>query len=614
MKKTRRTIISILMLLVMCFSTLTACLDDWDEEEEQSTEKTSSNKKRHDDDDDDDERHSSGTTSKRRNSMANVEGVRSPQVKLKGNGEDTVTIMMYVNGSNLETDDNEATTDLSEVIKGAGTSDKVNIVVQTMGTKKWSTKLGISSKETERYKLDGNGLTKVSSGLGQLDCTKESTLSDFIKWSAANYPADRYILMFWDHGGGSVYGFGYDEWVSDEEATLTIDEIQSALNSAGVYFDFIGMDCCIMATLETACAFYDYADYAILCEDFESGLGWYYTNWINAIYENTSVATTKLGEIICDDMIGANEQNSSWGDDAIMAVFDLGTIKVLYQAWVEFAYANEDTLLNKNYSRAMTPKKGGRLHPLLSTIKSSYGEEEYSLEDYYEVDIMAAASSIDSDESEALKAAVSGTLVYVTATAGDAHLTGVAVTLPYGSYNDYELITEIFTNIGLDEDYVDWLGKFIDAEGASSYYNYSSFDDDWDGWDYYDDDYDWDDWDCSTGSCGFSSWDYEDSYNYYYDDDDDDWYYYWSDYDDWYYDWDDDDDYYYYWDDDDWDDDDWYYNDDYDYGWDDDDWYDDDDDWYYDDDDDWYYDDDDDWYYDDDDDWDDWDDWDDDWD
>ena len=471
--------------------------------------------------------------------------VRPPQVDIIGNGEDTVTLLMYVNGSNLESEWSEATNDLSEVIAGAGVSEKVNIIVETLGTKKWDAKLGISSKETQRYKLDGNGLTLLSDDMGQLDCTREETLSDFVKWGAANYPADRYMLVFWNHGGGALYGFGYDECIPDEYATLTIDEIHRALGEAGVYFDFIGMDCCIMSSLEVCCAIYDYCDYSILSEDFESGLGWYYTNWIKALYDNTSITTPELGKMICDDMVLANKNDFVEGDESIMAVVDESVIKVLYTAWAAFAYANEDALLNQNYSVKFTPKSGGRLHPLLGRSMAGnrsyydyyyddyyyddyyYDEyyEEYNLEDYYEVDIMQVASSIDSPESEALKSAVANALIYVAATEGDSSYTGMAVFLPYGDSEAYAQIKTILSYLGFDNDYISWLSGFVEASGYDDYYSYDDFDDSWDGWDCYCDDYNWDDFyyyfddDYWDSDCfGFDDFGYEDSYNYWCDD------------------------------------------------------------------------------------------------
>lgn len=503
--------------------------------------------------------------------------VREKKVKLKGDGTDTVTVLVYMNGSNLESDDNEATTDLSEIV-AAGSSDKVNILVETLGTKKWDNKYGIAADRSQIYEVNGKGLTLVKDDLGQLDCTAQESLRDFIIWGVQNYPADRYILHFWDHGGGPVYGFGYDEWVKDEEAALTIDEMQGALKEAGVYFDFVGMDCCLMSCLEVCCAFYDYCDYMVLSEDFESGLGWNYTNWVKTMYKNPSISTPELGKIICDDMVSANEQDEQEGDRSIMAVIDQSMLKVLYTAWTDFAYENEATLLGKNYSRSVKRSVGGRVLPALASKSRpngwnwdffGYGDyedaEETSMAEYFVTDIMEVAGSIQSDKTDALSAAINATLLYVKSTTSDSGLTGIAVSLPYGDADYYKSLRQIFTNIGLDSTYIEWLGKFVNASGTGSSVDHDSWDDSWDGWDEYEDDYDWDDWDYSDDSYGSSwwdifdwdDWDYEDSWNQWYDWDDwdddhgwsyqgDDWYYgddYWYE-DDWYGDGDWDDEYY----------------------------------------------------------------------
>lgn len=490
------------------------------------------------------------------------EAVREKNVKLKGNGDDTVTIMVYMNGSNLETEDGEATTDLTEMVK-AGSSDKVNILVQTMNTKKWSTTYGISNTHTQIYKVDGNGLTLVKDDLGQLNCCESSTLSNFIIWSAQNYPADRYILQFWDHGGGPVYGFGYDDQTESEDM-LQMDEIKEALKTAGVYFDFVGMDCCLMSSLEAACAIYDYCDYTILSEDFESGLGWSYTGWLKALYGNTSIDTPSLAKIIIDDMVTANASDmGNWGDKSIMALLDESMMKVLYKAWTDFAYANESALIGENYSRKRTRPKNGRVHPALKSrgffSDWLYGDEEEAyMSDYYVTDIMAVAGTMDTDESKALSAALSSAIVYMNACGDDTSLTGISVSLPYGDSNFYNDLKKVFTNCGFDSEYINWLSKFTSASGSNDFYDYDEWDDEWSGWDDYDDDYDWGNWydDCDDDYwCddywGWDDWNYNNSWNFWYDDNDwnysndewdysgDDWYYgdnYYCD-DDWYSDW-----------------------------------------------------------------------------
>ena len=475
--------------------------------------------------------------------------VRTERNELKGNGEDTVTVLMYVNGSDLETLSGEATEDLSEII-AAGTSSKVNFLVQTMNTKKWESKLGISSKRTQRYKVSNGGLTLLDDNLGQLNCASKDTLRDFIKWGTSSFPADRYILLFWNHGGGPVYGYGYDD-ITESEDSLSTDEVQAALKEAGVFFDFIGMDCCLMSCMEFCCAVFDYTDYCILSEDFESGYGWNYTNWVRTLNNNTSIPTLELGKIIVDDMV---EANRTYGEDAILAVVDENYMKVLYSNWVNFAYANESSLLGTNYSRKMTRRSGGRVHPILEKkgFFSGFGfgwddeEEDYELSDYYVSDIMELAGNIESEESAALKASVNQALAYVGTYGESSKLTGISVTLPYGDSEFYRDMKTVFLNCGFDENYVGWLERFTSSSASSSdFYDYDDWDNSWDGWDSYEDDYDWNSWGYDNFDC------YGYGYDGYYDDYDDDYYCYDDDYcyDYWDFGWSDED---YYYEDDSW--------------------------------------------------------------
>ena len=433
--------------------------------------------------------------------------IRDKLVTLKGGGEDKVTVLVYMNGSDLETDDGEATTDLSEMV-AAGSSDTVKVLVETMGTKKWNKKYGISSNTAQRYLLNGNGLTLVQDKLGKVNCCSAAPLTEFIKWGVKNYPADRYILMFWDHGGGPVYGFGYDDSTQSEDS-LTVAEMQKALRDAGTVFDFIGMDCCIMSSIEVSCALYDFCDYMILSEDFESGEGWYYTSWLKALYDNSSISTPELGKIIVDGMVSAN---SKQGEDAILTVIDESYMKLLYASWVDFAYANENTLLGTNYSRRKSKKAGYRVSPVLeeksyfkspfsSTGDYFYGDDydDADMSEYYVTDIMAVAQNISGDEAYTLAAALNRTIVYMSACGDSSTLTGFSVTLPYGDYDFYDELKDVFTDCGFDSEYIEWLSKFAASSNSSSFYNYDSWDSGWGGWDDYEDDYDWDDWDHGYG-------------------------------------------------------------------------------------------------------------------
>lgn len=193
----------------------------------------------------------------------------------------SATVLVYLNGSNLESEAGEASADISEMLK-SGIGTNANVVIQTLGTKQWQDH-GIASDHSQRHVVRNGKLELVDDSLGQLDTTSADTLSDFIRWGVQNYPADRYMLVLWDHGAGPVYGFGYDEFQSDYSA-LTLDEIQTALKqNANAHFDIIGMDCCIMSSLETYSVLAPYCSYAILSEDFEPGIGWSYANWMSLL-------------------------------------------------------------------------------------------------------------------------------------------------------------------------------------------------------------------------------------------------------------------------------------------------------------------------------------------
>ena len=171
---------------------------------------------------------------------------RAKRTVLQGGGKDTVTVMLYMCGTDLESKAGMATSDIQEILY-AEISDKVNIIAETGGTAQWQNNV-IKSDTNQRYKLTNDGLELLQDNMGRKSMVDPDTLSDFIKYCKKNYPADRYALIFWDHGGGSLTGYGYDQHFAKD--SMTLDEIAKALKNGGCSFDFVGFDACLMATLE----------------------------------------------------------------------------------------------------------------------------------------------------------------------------------------------------------------------------------------------------------------------------------------------------------------------------------------------------------------------------
>ena len=82
---------------------------------------------------------------------------------------------------------------------------------------------------------------------GERNMGDKQTLTDFVSWSKANYPADHYALYFWGHGWSWHPG-----WVMEDDTnndTLDYDETKAAIPSLG-FIDVVGYDGCNMASLE----------------------------------------------------------------------------------------------------------------------------------------------------------------------------------------------------------------------------------------------------------------------------------------------------------------------------------------------------------------------------
>lgn len=386
---------------------------------------------------------------------------------------ENATVMVYMIGSDLESRRGLANDDLNEMMS-AEFGETVNVVIQTMGCKRWSNPQ-IRADTAERFTIEGGELVLQDDTLGQLDSTDPQTLAEFIWYCSESYPSDRNILILWDHGAGPVYGFGYDEY-QGPEASLTLDELRDGLAAGGVSFDLIGMDACLMGSLETCCAVWPYADYLVASEDFEPCDGWGYENWLTALGENVNIPSPELGKIIVDSFV---EESNEASEDGVLAMIDLRYTGVLAAAWADFAFSNDNALTSANYSWKTTPTS--RVNGVLSR-----GDGFFDMDDYYVTDLLAVASMVNAEGAAPLSSALSSAVAACGATEGDGYMTGLSITLPYGNSAFYQRLVEVFLNCGFSETYLEWLGTFADHLNSDEYYdNWEEWKQEWSSWEDY---------------------------------------------------------------------------------------------------------------------------------
>ena len=244
-----------------------------------------------------------------------------------------VVVMEYVIGSNLEDARGSASVNIAQMIDATAKGEGVDFVMEAGGSKRWFTK-GMKDASVARYLVSGGKLETVEE-LDDSTCMSEpEALADFIKWTKENYPADRYMLVLWDHGGGFASGYGVDYLNSrkDRSSIMSASEIINAIKEGGVTFDVIGFDACLMQDVEYANALEPYADYYLASEETEPGTGWYYTAGFGKLAEDPTLSTEEFGKAMVNTYDQANRiiGDGEPSPECTLSLVDLTLIKPVY--------------------------------------------------------------------------------------------------------------------------------------------------------------------------------------------------------------------------------------------------------------------------------------------
>jgi hypothetical protein len=376
---------------------------------------------------------------------------RAKYTNILGGGKDTVTIMVYMCGSDLESKSGMGTADLMEMTK-ATLSDHVNLIVYTGGATRWKNDV-VSSSVNQIYKIESGGkLRRLVQDAGSPAMTDPATLTSFIKYCSENFPANRNELILWDHGGGSISGYGYDE-KSRGSASMGLSGISKALKNAGITFDFIGFDACLMGTLENALTLTPYADYLIASEETEPGIGWYYTNWLTELSNNTSLSTLEVGKRIIDDFVEACNQKCA-GQKTTLSIVDLAELeKTVPAKFSAFASGISSLLENKEYKVVSDARAGAREFAASSQVD--------------QVDLVHLAYKLDTAESKALAQTLLNAVKYNRTSSSITNAYGISIYFPYQKMNRVQSAANAYNAIGLDSNYTRCIQQFASVEASA---------------------------------------------------------------------------------------------------------------------------------------------------
>lgn len=298
----RRKFLALLIALFMVATVLSACEED---EVESSKESEIDNDSKYDDSED------------------------SESEKSAKNSSESWVFYWYICGSDLESENGCATLDLEELMS-VELPENVKVVFETGGSSEWYNDL-ISSEKLTRGVYSSEGLEIVEE-LPSANMGSAETLSDFLSFCNKNYPADKRGVLFWNHGGGSVSGLAFDELYNFDALQLSELSYTFEEQDTGDKYELVGFDSCLMATIDVADTFDEYANYMVASEEMEPGCGWSYDIFFEALTEKPSMDGAELGRIICDSFYTGCEDIGQ-EDGVTLSVIDLSEVKNLVEAY-----------------------------------------------------------------------------------------------------------------------------------------------------------------------------------------------------------------------------------------------------------------------------------------
>ena len=232
------------------------------------------------------------------------------------------TVMVYIGADN----------NLSPYVNGdvdemesAGSTEEVNILCQIDGLtggyySGYDDYLGTAWATVRRYHiLSGNSANnRIDDGfisdLGELNSEDPDVLRDFVIWGIDNFPANRYMLVLWNHGGGwmrpgpwttpdkaivwdDTDGDGTGIRFSDGEYAGMMSEITAHL---GYTLSIVGFDACVVGQLEAEYETMCYCDYIVHSEANVPGEGWDY-DFLQSLTANPFAAEEAIVNWIIDE-------------------------------------------------------------------------------------------------------------------------------------------------------------------------------------------------------------------------------------------------------------------------------------------------------------------------
>lgn len=237
------------------------------------------------------------------------------------------TVMVYMSGDNNLED--FIVNDLELELGALGSNADVEVVALADRGPGYDTRRG-DWQTTKVFHVTQGMVADAASAVadwGERNLGDPQTLVDFVSWSKANYPADRYALVQWGHGWSWHPG-----WVMQDDTpgdTLDYDEVSSVIGSLG-YNDVVAFDGCNMASLEIV---KQWQGHAAVMSGSQEYVGW------DGIEYDTVIAQLRATPLMSTDQVGIAFSQSATNDKTWATIALDGRLTTLLTAVDQWSVA-----------------------------------------------------------------------------------------------------------------------------------------------------------------------------------------------------------------------------------------------------------------------------------
>jgi len=278
--------------------------------------------------------------------QSNFTNIRSTD----GGSNNKWTIMAYLSGdNNLEDYAYQA---LNMMEKGKVDNSDISIIA-LIDQNEYFNESTAEWNDTRIYEVkhdinDDTINSELLANLGESDLGNQETLIQFLNYSFINYPAEKYMFIGFNHGGGLSGWSSDNNDTSDSKDCLTMWEFRRAFEISesiiGRKIDIITLMACNMAYLEIAYELRNVANYYVAEQYLGWGSGFNWKKMVKAFEYKPSMK----GELACKKLCGIFRRTfANFKHKTTISAIKLDRMNLVFKTMNEFT-DNLSKLIDNN--------------------------------------------------------------------------------------------------------------------------------------------------------------------------------------------------------------------------------------------------------------------------